>query len=66
MASVSFDDVAKVYPDGTQAVSGFDLEITDGEFMVQIWAGRGCLTVRSPPAAAAQPVYLSVYQTERS
>jgi multiple sugar transport system ATP-binding protein len=34
MASVSFDDVAKVYPDGTQAVSGFDLEIADGEFMV--------------------------------
>ena len=36
MASVSFDDVAKVYPDGTQAVSGFDLEIADGEFMVLV------------------------------
>jgi multiple sugar transport system ATP-binding protein len=30
VASVSFDEVAKVYPDGTRAVSGFDLEISDG------------------------------------
>jgi multiple sugar transport system ATP-binding protein len=36
MASVSFDDVAKVYEDGTRAVSGFDLEISDGEFMVLV------------------------------
>src|SRR6266480_2608038 len=34
VASVSFDDVAKVYPDGTRAVWGLDLEISDGEFMV--------------------------------
>ena len=36
MASVSFDDVAKVYQDGTRAVSGFDLKISDGEFMVLV------------------------------
>jgi multiple sugar transport system ATP-binding protein len=36
MASVSFDDVAKLYPDGTRAVSGFDLDISDGEFMVLV------------------------------
>jgi multiple sugar transport system ATP-binding protein len=36
VASVSFDDVAKVYPDGTRAVSGLDLEISDGEFMVLV------------------------------
>jgi multiple sugar transport system ATP-binding protein len=36
VASVSFDDVAKVYPDGTRAVWGFDLEISDGEFMVLV------------------------------
>jgi hypothetical protein len=30
VASVSFDDVAKVYQDGTRAVSGFDLAISDG------------------------------------
>jgi len=40
VASVSFDDVAKVYPDGTRAVSDFDLEIPDGEFMLRqvLWA----------------------------
>jgi hypothetical protein len=32
VASVTFDDVDKVYRDGTRAVSGFDLEISDGEF----------------------------------
>ncbi|MFL5937427.1 MAG: ABC transporter ATP-binding protein [Gaiellaceae bacterium] len=36
MASVSFDDVAKFYPDGTRAVSGLDLDISDGEFMVLV------------------------------
>jgi multiple sugar transport system ATP-binding protein len=36
VASVNFDDVAKVYPDGTRAVSGLDLEIADGEFMVLV------------------------------
>lgn len=36
MAGISFDDVAKVYPDGTRAVSGFDLDVADGEFMVLV------------------------------
>jgi multiple sugar transport system ATP-binding protein len=36
VASVSFDGVAKVYEDGTRAVSGFDLDISDGEFMVLV------------------------------
>jgi hypothetical protein len=30
LAGISFDDVAKVYPDGTRAVSGFDLDVADG------------------------------------
>jgi multiple sugar transport system ATP-binding protein len=34
VASVRFDNVAKVYPDGTRAVSGMSLDITDGEMMV--------------------------------
>jgi multiple sugar transport system ATP-binding protein len=38
---VTFDDVAKVYPDGTRAVSGMDLEIQDGEFMVLV-GPSGC------------------------
>ena len=41
MAGVSFDDVAKVYPDGTRAVSRFDLDVADGEFMVLV-GPSGC------------------------
>ncbi len=41
MAEVAFRDVAKVYPDGTRAVNGFDLEIDDGEFMVLV-GPSGC------------------------
>jgi multiple sugar transport system ATP-binding protein len=41
VASVTFDRVAKVYADGTRAVSGFDLGVTDGEFMVLV-GPSGC------------------------
>src|SRR5438477_11008162 len=41
MASVTFDQVAKVYSDGTRAVSGLDLDVTDGEFMVLV-GPSGC------------------------
>jgi multiple sugar transport system ATP-binding protein len=41
LAGVTFDGVSKVYPDGTRAVSGMDLEITDGEFMVLV-GPSGC------------------------
>jgi multiple sugar transport system ATP-binding protein len=41
MAAVTFDDVGKVYPDGTRAVSGMDLAIQDGEFMVLV-GPSGC------------------------
>ncbi len=41
MAGVSFEDVGKVYSDGTRAVSGFDLDISDGEFMVLV-GPSGC------------------------
>ena len=41
MAGVTFDRVAKVYPDGTRAVSELDLEIVDGEFMVLV-GPSGC------------------------
>jgi ABC-type sugar transport system ATPase subunit len=36
VANVSFDDVAKVYPDGARAVSEFDLKISDSECMVRV------------------------------
>ena len=41
MASVTFDGVSKIYPDGTRAVSAIDLEIGDGEFMVLV-GPSGC------------------------
>jgi multiple sugar transport system ATP-binding protein len=41
MANVTFEDVAKVYPDGTRAVSDMSLDITDGEFMVLV-GPSGC------------------------
>ncbi len=41
MAAVTFTDVAKVYPDGTRAVSDLDLDVEDGEFMVLV-GPSGC------------------------
>jgi multiple sugar transport system ATP-binding protein len=41
MAEVVFEDVGKVYPDGTRAVSDMDLEIRDGEFVVLV-GPSGC------------------------
>jgi multiple sugar transport system ATP-binding protein len=41
VASVTFDRVAKVYPDGTRAVSGLDLDVHDREFMVLV-GPSGC------------------------
>ena len=41
MSSVVFDDVAKVYEDGTRAVEHFDLTVEDGEFMVLV-GPSGC------------------------
>ena len=41
VAEVTFDGVSKIYLDGTRAVDGIDLEITDGEFMVLV-GPSGC------------------------
>jgi multiple sugar transport system ATP-binding protein len=41
MAGVAFDDVAKVYSDGTRAVNDLNLEIRDQEFMVLV-GPSGC------------------------
>jgi multiple sugar transport system ATP-binding protein len=41
VAGVTFDGVGKVYPDGTRAVSGVDLDIRDSEFMVLV-GPSGC------------------------
>jgi len=41
MATIAFEDVRKVYPDGTEAVRDLDLQIGDGEFMVFV-GPSGC------------------------
>ena len=41
MPGVALDGVGKVYPDGTRAVVGLDLEIADGELMVLV-GPSGC------------------------
>jgi multiple sugar transport system ATP-binding protein len=41
LASVTFSEVGKVFPDGTRAVDSLDLEIQDGEFMVLV-GPSGC------------------------
>ena len=41
MAAIEFQDVAKVYPDGTRAVDSLDLQIREDEFMVFV-GPSGC------------------------
>jgi multiple sugar transport system ATP-binding protein len=41
LAGVVFDDVTKVYGDGTKAVDSLDLDVADGEFMVLV-GPSGC------------------------
>jgi multiple sugar transport system ATP-binding protein len=41
VAEITYDKVAKVYPDGTKAVHDLDLEIADGELMVLV-GPSGC------------------------
>jgi multiple sugar transport system ATP-binding protein len=41
VADIELQGVAKVYPDGTRAVDGLDLQIEDGEFMVFV-GPSGC------------------------
>jgi ABC-type sugar transport system ATPase subunit len=41
VATISFDGVGKVYPDGTTAVSGLDLDIADGELLAFV-GPSGC------------------------
>jgi multiple sugar transport system ATP-binding protein len=36
VASIAFEDVSKVFDDGTRAVDGLDLEIADGEFTILV------------------------------
>jgi multiple sugar transport system ATP-binding protein len=55
MATVAFQNVAKVYPDGTRAVDDLTLEIGDGEFIVIVGpSGNGKTTALRMVAGLAQ------------
>ena len=54
VAGVTFDDVGKIYPDGTHAVSGMDLGIEDGEFMVLVGPSGCGKTTRSAWSPASR------------
>ena len=55
MATVAFQHVAKVYPDGTRAVDDLSLEIGDGEFVVIVGpSGNGKTTALRMVAGLAQ------------
>jgi multiple sugar transport system ATP-binding protein len=41
VAEVAFDQISKIYPDGTRAVSSIDFDVQDGEFMVLV-GPSGC------------------------
>ena len=41
MAEIVLDDVWKIYPDGTVAVEGLDLDVDDKEFVVLV-GPSGC------------------------
>src|SRR5216683_7305121 len=41
MAAIEFQEVSKIYPDGTLAVDSLDLMINEGEFMVFV-GPSGC------------------------
>ncbi len=46
MATITLEDITKVYPNGFQAVHGIDLDVGDGEFMVLVGpSGCGKTTV---------------------
>jgi multiple sugar transport system ATP-binding protein len=46
VATVTFEGVQKVFHDGTRAVSGFDLDVSDGQFVVLVGpSGCGKTTV---------------------
>ena len=55
MAEVVFSNVRKVYPDGTEAVHGLDLEVSDGELVVLVGpSGCGKTTVLRMVAGLAE------------
>jgi multiple sugar transport system ATP-binding protein len=56
MASIAFEQLTKVFDDGTVAVETFDLEVADGEFLVLVGpSGSGKTTVLRMTAGLEDP-----------
>jgi multiple sugar transport system ATP-binding protein len=45
MTQIVLEDVWKVFPDGTEAVRSFDLDIGDAEFVVLVTISKGTVTI---------------------
>ena len=56
LAEIVLEDVWKVYPDGTEAVRGLDLEIVDGEFIVLVGPSGCGKTTALRMVAGLEPV----------
>src|SRR3954451_12774983 len=66
MASIAFEDVSKVFPDGTKAVDGLSLEIEDGEFTILVGpSGSGKSTALRMVAGLEDATHGSITIGER-
>jgi len=66
MASISFKNLSKTFPDGTQALRGIDLEVKQGEFLALVGpSGCGKTTLLRILAGLEQPSAGSVLIDER-
>ena len=66
MASISFQNLSKTFPDGTQALRGVDLEVKQGEFLALVGpSGCGKTTLLRILAGLEQQSAGSVFINER-
>ena len=66
MASISFKNLSKTFPDGTQALRGIDLEVKQGEFLALVGpSGCGKTTLLRILAGLEQPSAGIVFIDER-
>jgi multiple sugar transport system ATP-binding protein len=66
MASIAFEKVSKVFPDGTRAVDGLNLEISDGEFTILVGpSGSGKSTALRMVAGLEDATHGSITIGER-
>ena len=59
MAEVVFDEVTKIYEDGTKAVDRLDLDITNGEFMVLVGPSGCGKTTALRMVAGLEEIYVT-------